>query len=188
MELLVVNSSYQLEINPLALGISFVSNIVNEDKSESKELAIKQLWYVSLMYTTDKDYYLNYSSEEDRSAALLRDGNITNKKSFITTNVRKALKWFKELEERNLSVALYNAAAKAAEVVKDQLSDPKVLLDKKKTNGDPVYKIKDILDTVNQVPTAMDNLAKARDKVILGRAQGKTQFGSKEKNLFEDGL
>ena len=188
MELLVVNDKYELEVNPLALGISFIRELMDEDKSKSKELATKRLTYVAMMYTAHLDYFLNNPDEELRSEVILSDIEVKDKTAFITDKTKAVGEWFKKRSKEEISSVLYNAAASAADTVRKRLEDTNTLLGMLKKNGDPVYTLKDILGTLNMIPDTMDKLNTARNKVIAKKDEGRTEFGAKTKNLFEDGI
>jgi len=188
MELLVVNDQYQLEVNPLALGISSVKAVMDEDRSISKERAIKRLLFIALMYTPHLDYFLDNPDEELRQEIILADIGVSGKKHFLSNKTKACAKWFKDTTKNDIRVVLYNAASSAADTVRRQLDDTDTLLKKEKKNGDPVYSLKDVLTTLNMIPETMDKLDAAREKIIAQKVEGRTSFGAREKNMFEDGI
>jgi hypothetical protein len=183
MELLQVNNNYDLEINPNILQIKCIRVLFDLDKTKDKSKTIKALTFVVLMYSPHLDYFINYPNEEERSQEIIKDLGI---KIVINKELEEVVAWYKKITESNPVNQLYISASLAADAVKDELSTVKDKLAERKKDGTPVFSLKDIVATINAIPDTMAKLAMAKRKIIEGKEEGKSKFGSRNKNVFED--
>lgn len=187
MELLTVDKDYKLQMNPLVMGISCIKNLLKTDKSEGQHLTIRRLTYVSFMYLPYLDYCLNIPDIDERHETVMKNLGEEGK-TFVSTATKKVIEWFKEIVASDISVVMYNGAAKAAKTVTDRLNNPEELLELKDKSLRPIYTLNDVLKIINTVPDTMNKLHDAKKKLIALQSPERTQYGSKEKNLMEDGI
>ena len=60
--------------------------------------------------------------------------------------------------------------------------------ERKKTSGDPVWNLKQMVDTSKALPSLLESIRKAEAEYLKGQSENEKLRGDKVKTLYEDGF
>ena len=180
------NNELKVIYAPLALTIKEFKKIVDRDKTKGKEIAIKELAFVSF-YSDIRSIYTHITNKEDKINEIAKDMELP--KGWKPDKV--ILDAIEVYKKRSVTInsKLYENACKAVIDVADYLGDADTLLNERDKSGRVVVDINKITAALEKVPKIMTNLNLAHQELIKEQkiTEGRSK-GSREFNMFEDGL
>lgn len=178
--------TYEVEILPETLSIDKFKKIVNKYKSKQKELIKKELSFI-YHFCDIKSDYLYITDEVLRVEEIKKDLDLP-KDWVISVELKEAIELYKE-RSTTVNSALYNSACLAAMEISEYLKDTKKLLEERTEKGAAVTNINTITGALAKVPSIMRDLTAAHQELVKEQKllEGRKK-GSKELNIFEDGI
>lgn len=186
MKLLELNkTTWEVEIAPELAMIYPFSEIIKRDKSVTKDIAKKEIAYIYFM-TDVKSEYLEYQDLNVRSDKIIIDIDFPEKWK-LTEEIDKAIAYCNG--KKTINEKLFEGACIAALDVNEYLRSTKDLLDERTDKGAAVTSVTAITGALAKVPVIMAQLNAASQELIKEQklVEGRTN-GSKELNIFEDGI
>ena len=164
------NVNNRLEINEGEIFlVKEFKDLMNKDRSESKEQAFKELTYIYLAIDWKSPY--NQYSEVERHEEALRDSGLTEEE-FNNPVFRAACRKYRNLQDSNKSIKMLNAAKTAVDKFIDYF-DVIVDLNERDQNGKPVFTAKKVMEEVsnlNKVHQELVDLENAVKKELTERS------------------
>ena len=187
MNLIEITSDYTLSINPMLYTIKAFKDIIDRDKSKNKTKALAEIAFV-YFYTDIKSDYM-YLIDSDKRIQEIKNDSIGLSKDWTPDAVvMQAVQVYKE-RSTTLLGTLYESSCQAASDVSRYLNRTDELLNERDANGKPTHDIGKITTSLQRIPVIMKNLKLAHQELVKEQkeVEGRTT-GSREFNLFEDGL
>lgn len=184
MRLVELNrADYQVTFSPELLTIKVFNKIITRDKSKDKIKALKEISFI-YHYVDIRSDYMNITNLEERLEVIKKDIGLPDTWK-IDKDLELAIEVYKERSKTIISY-MYEGAITAASNVTDICKNSKDLID---NSEDPISAAQKIVAIIEKMPKAMANLNAAHIELIREQkiTEGRTK-GSKEFNLFEDGL
>jgi len=179
-----IKDTYEVEVAPEALLLEPFKKLASRHKNP--QMAKKELAFVYFFADIRSDY-MYIVDEEERANELRKDLGLPDT-WVIDPVMQKAIDFYRE-RSTTINSMLYQGACKAASDINEYLKITDELLNERDHNGKPVIDIAKIVSALDKIPTIMENLNKAHQKLIAeqqiieGRSKGSKQF-----NMYEDGL
>jgi len=176
----------EITYSPLLLTMKPFKKLIDRDKSKKKELATKELAFISF-YADDRSIYMYIVDEGERMQELVKDLELP-KGWKIDSDIKEGISLYIEISTTVYS-SIYRSPCKAAIDIANYLQTADVLLAERDENGKVVTDIAKITNALEKVPKIMANLNIAHQELIKEQkiTEGRTK-GSREFNMFEDGL
>jgi hypothetical protein len=177
--------NWNLQVEEEAWGISAFKSILDRDKSDEKETAMKEMLYVYLFCDIKSDFSI--IPEETRGDAI--KGEINLPESWEHDKVIDlAIETYKKYSQTTIQ-KLYLQSLKAAQDVGNYLEHADALLAERDDRGKPVVDISKITGALDKIPKIMANLKAAYKEVVKEQddLEGKKK-GSRTMNTLEDGI
>lgn len=175
----------QVTYDPKLLTLKPFKKIIDRDKSKKKELAIKEISFISF-YTDMRSMYMYITEDKEREEELIKDLELP-KGWKIDSVIKEGIDFYSQ--ERSVNAILYSSARKSAIDVANYLKTTKTLLAERDENGKVVTDITKVTNALEKVPKIMANLNAAYQELIKEQkiTEGRTK-GARSFNMFEDGL
>lgn len=186
MKLLELNkTTWEVEIAPELVMVYPFSEIIKRDKSPTKDVAKKEIAYIYFM-TDVRSEYLEHQDLNVRSDKIIMDIEFPEKWK-LTEEIDKAIAYCNN--KKTINERLFEGACIAALDVNEYLRTTKDLLEERTEKGAAVTNVSTITGALAKVPVIMAQLNAANQELIKEQkiTEGRTK-GSKELNLFEDGI
>lgn len=182
MKLFELNEDWVLVISDEAYALSPFKKLIDKDKSEGKETALKELQYIWFSADIRSDYLI--IDEKDRHEEIVKDLALPSKWK-ISKDVQAAIDFYKKRSETIIS-KLYRSSVGAANAVADILNKSREML---ADSDNPIADSVKILQALKNVPAVMDDLDESYQKVIKEKKENEQRSkGSQTFNTFEDGF
>ena len=179
MKLFELDSKWNLHVSENAWGLSPFKKLLKKDKSKDKEFVLKQMLFIWFLCDV-KSYYQYITNRDERIRELIKDVELP--KNFkIDDDLQEAIEFYEKM-----SVTTSGKLLKDSMYIADRLSTIM-----KKTIDEDTIDISDfkkVTDALKQIPDIILALEKTEKAVLKEQAEKKTNVGSQEKNMFEDGL
>lgn len=153
------------------------------DRTEDKELARKELAFIYYYADTKSDY--SDIIEEEVKAEDIRKDVLLPKDWQIDDDVWDAIHFYIE-RSTTISSRLLTDARHSVDKLSKFLRD--IDLAKTDAKGTLVYNPSQITSVIEKLPKLVDNLKKLEEQVLKEKEEDKKMRGTKEKNLYEDGI
>lgn len=175
--------TYKVEVDEGAVLLTPFRVIWNRDRSASKDKALSELAYVYFMYDQQSDYLIE-TNENERSKQISYDLKLGDAWK-PDKKVNDAATFYMEHSVTPLAT-MYNAAIKGGNAVNSVLNNADEYI---KASTNPIKAAKDVIDTLNKVPSVMANIKAAEKELIQEKEITENRKkGSQTLNMFEDGL
>jgi len=176
----------EITYSPLLLTMKPFKRLIDRDKGKKKELAKKELAFISF-YADDRSIYMYIVDAAEREQELIKDLELP-KDWKIDKDIQDAIALYKE-RSTTVNSSIYRSACKAAIDIANYLQTADVLLAERDENGKVVTDIAKITNALEKVPKIMANLNVAQQELIKEQkiTEGRSK-GSREFNMYEDGL
>ena len=174
---------YEVTFNPLLLTIEKFKKILVRDKSKDKELALKEIAYIYHFADIRSDYMYKTSLDE-RHEEIVRDLHLP-KGWKVDKDLQEAIQLYIERSTTPIT-AMYEGGLVAADSITSICKDSRRLVTDAE---DPLAAAQKLAGILEKLPKAMANLNAAHVELIKEQklTEGRSK-GSKEFNIFEDGL
>lgn len=176
---------WELKVSEEAWGLIPFQKLLKRDKSKDKTKANKEMLFI-FFWADLKSVYAEMD-EESRMIEIKKDIGLPDnwKPDPI---LQQAIDFYIERSE-TVIVRLYKSAVNAANAVSRYINNTEELLQERDKSGKPIYDTTKISRTLKDIPTIMDDLEKARKKVIQQKEdESNRKKGSQTFNTFEDGF
>lgn len=174
---------FKLTFSPQALALAPFKQLWNNDKSKDKNIAINELSYVYFMCDYESDYD-DIIDEEERSAEILSVLDLP--KNWKPDNdVENAIDFYKKRRD-GMVMKLFDASKILINKIVE--FSKKVNLDERDKNGRLIYNVKQINDMIKQLGATVESVQDLEKMVKREISNNKSKVGSREKNLYEDGI
>jgi len=179
-------NSYSVTFSPIVLNIEKFKKLITRDKSKDKEVSLKELSFI-YFYSDIKSDYMYITNDGERSTEIIKDLSLP-KGWKIDSVMQDAINLYKE-KSTTVNSALYSSACSAAFEISEYLKDTRQLLEERTEKGAAVTNINTITGALSKVPSIMRDLNAAHAELVKEQkiTEGRTK-GSKELNIFEDGM
>lgn len=160
------------------------SAIIDRDKSKGKTIAKAELAAVFFF----SDYKSDFSTilDEDEKLKLVKSYIIGMAEDWKPDKLfYDAVEFYKE-RQKTLSIKLLESARKGVDKISKYLEN--VDLDKVDKQGKLLFNAKQFSDTIKGAGDMTESLTKLEDQVKKEIQEKKNNFGSRNKNTFEDDL
>ena len=173
-----------LTVSPQAYGLTPFKNISKRDKTKSKDKSLNEMLYVYYMADYKSDF-ADILDEDERSVDVIKVLELP--KNWKPDKIIKdAVRFYKDRRD-GMSMRMLESAKILASKIEKYCRT--VDLDERdKNTGKPVHNIKQINDVLQQFGKTVDSLNKLESQVKKDIADDNNMIGSREKNLFEDGI
>ena len=188
MKLFKLNvDSYEIEWEESVLLLTPFAAIFKRDKTKHKDRANKELAYVWFFSDIKSDYQQIFD-EKERSEAIVADLAL-NKTWKPDKVIEEAIEYYKKMSKTISSQLVedsYQAVSKVSEYLRDVNLEETIIVNGKVK---PKHDVKKVAETIRLVPQLLEALKAAEAAYLKERndSEGRSK-GSKEFNLFEDGL
>ena len=174
---------YQLVFSPQALALKPFKDLWDRDKTKDKSVAINELAYIYYMCDYKSDYAIIIDDEE-RSNEILSVLNLP-KNWKVDNAIINAMQFYKD-RSKGMIMHLYEAS----KILLDKIVTfaREVDIDERDDKGKPIYNVKQINDIIKQLGDTAKSVQDLEKMVKEELDNTKNKVGSKEKNLFEEGL
>jgi len=181
MNILQMKSDYTLDIAPEAMTIEVFSKIFKRDKSKDKDIALKELSYIWFMSDIKSDFFIH--SDDIRHEEILKVINLPKawKADSLIVDAIDFYKSRKSISQVLLEDA-YAGIHKLSKYVRN------IDLTEEDDNGKLKHDAKKLADIIKTIPDLVDALKTAEQSIIKEEKEAKGFVGSRQKNLFEDGI
>tara|TARA_R110002124_G_scaffold281430_1_gene455723 strand:- start:86253 stop:86807 length:555 start_codon:yes stop_codon:yes gene_type:complete len=177
--------NWSLTVSEEAWGLVPFKKILDRDKSKDKSRALAEVLFVWFWSDIKSDYRI--MEPEIRLEELKKDiANLPNK-FVIDDIIQGAIDCYEK--HKTIIQKLHEKSLVSANDVGNYLENTKALLEERDNQGRPIIKIADITRGLKDVKIIMKELKETEKEVIKEQhdTSGKKK-GSKEMNIFEDGL
>ncbi len=176
---------YNLQVSEEAWGYIPFKKLLERDKSKEKEKAFKDILFV-WNFCDIRSNYTYIANEEDRIEEIKKDIGLPKNWKF-DKEIKDAINFYNKFN--TINERLYRDSIKAANAISEYLSKTEELLKERNIQGNYVTDISKITTALSKIPKLMSDLKTAYKEVVKEKEdlQGKKK-GSKEFNLYEDGL
>lgn len=169
--------------SPQALVLKPFKALWDRDKKKGKPVAMAEMSYIYYFCDYRSDFR-DIVDEETRHEQLVELVDLPEGWK-IDEKVRDAIELYDKLQE-SIAIQSLNAAKVAIDKVNKFLLN--VDLKEKDKGGKPIYKPKDIDDSVGKIHTRLSQLAKVEEEVKKQIEAKADNQGSITPALFEDGI
>ena len=175
---------YEVRVAPEALLVKPIRMLYNQDRSKQKEKFFQQISYLFFMVDPRSNYsYL--VDEEDRHKAIVEQEGLPS--DFKPSELlESAMNVYKELVITP-STMLLNSTRFAVDALSEELKDTKKRLEERTDKGAAVYKINDIVGSLERVLKLIPQLQELERKVAT-EIQDSNKARGGQKAMFEDGV
>lgn len=187
MNLIEIDKDFNVIINPMLYTIKAFKAIIARDKTKHKTKALAEIAFIYFFANIKSDYM--YIIDVDERIKEIRNDVDGLSSDWVPDDVvMEAIRVYKE-RSTTLLTTLYESSCKAASDVSKFLDKTDELLEERDDNGKPIYDISKITTALQKIPVIMRNLKQAHHELVREQqdAEGRSS-GSKEFNMFEDGL
>jgi hypothetical protein len=177
------NNNFEITFSPQLLTIPIFKKIVDRDKSKGKDVAIKEISFVGFVADMKSDY-MYILDESTRKTQVAKDLELGSKWK-PDDIIEEAIVFYKD-HSKTVNSSMYEAALMAADAINEVCKNAKTHIGEADDILAATQKVTAILE---KIPKTMANLNSAyielikEQKITEGRSKG-----SKEFNMFEDGL
>ena len=170
-----------LDIHPEALVLKPFKDIYKDDKSKSKDKAMRELAYVYFYcdYKSDFSDILD-EKEKEKEIKLVLELPETWKPS---NNVLAAIEFYKE-RQKTPSMHLLEAALQFTKKIKDYYND--IDLFETDKNGKYLHNVTNLQKGISELANQTESLRKLKETVSKEIAEASRIKGGGEKGLYED--
>jgi uncharacterized protein (DUF4213/DUF364 family) len=178
--------TYEVEFSEEALLLEPFSVLFKRDKSEHKDIAIKELAYVYFFVDLRSDY-IAILDEDVRSEEIIKDLKLP-KSWKPDKKVENAIAFYKEKSGTVAARLLedsYMAVDKVSKYLRDVNLEETMVI---KGHVKPKHDVKKIADTIKLVPSLLSSLKQAETIYLKEKEESKQKSGSRDFNTFERGL
>ena len=181
---LLTFEDYEVRVAPEALLVKPIRMLWNQDRSKQKEKFFQQMSYLFFMIDPRSNY--SYLTEEtDRHKAIVEQEGL--EADFEPSKLLvEAIEAYKKLVITS-STELLNSTRVAVQALSEELRDTKNKLAERTDKGAAVYKINDIMASLERVLKFIPQLQELEHKVE-SEIQDNSRARGGQKALFEDGI
>lgn len=171
---------WKLTISEEAYSLIPFKNIIDSDKSKDKELAIKELAFI-WHYTDIKSDFQYLINDKEREQEVASDVGLDIKKWKKSKLVDEAVAYYKKRSTTVSSTILDNSL-----FIANTLSNKM----RKLVESDDlsIADIEKVSKGLAQMPNIVSSLEKLQTSVVKQQTEQSSKVGSKDKNIFEDGI
>jgi len=170
---------WQLQVSPEAWGLLPFKKLLNKDKTEDKEIALKEMLFIWFLcdIKSDYQYIINYDA---RVEEIKKDLGLP-KRWKIHKDLQAAIDFFVERSTTTSKKLLEDS-----KYIADKLSTRlKQFVDEDELN---IQSLSRVTSALKQMPEIVLAIQKTEGAVLKEQAEKSSSVGSQEKALFEDGL
>lgn len=187
MKLFHLNTkTYEVEFSEEALLLEPFSVLFKRDKTEHKDIAVKEMAFIYFFIDLRSDY-IAILDEDERKEEIIKDLKLP-KSWKPDKKVENAIAFYKE-KSGTVSARLledsYLAVDKVSKYLRDVNLDETVTI---KGQVKPKHDVKKIADTIKLVPSLLSSLKQAETVYLNEKEESKSKSGSRDFNTFERGL
>ena len=175
----------EVQVAPQTLLLKPFKAIYSRDKSKDKMLAKKELAFIYFYVDMRSDYKIIIDEKERLKE--IKAYLMLPEKWKIDKKLQEAIDFYKE-KSYSVIKHLYDGAVIAVMAVDNELRNAEELMKITDKSGKPVYDLSKITSAISKVPQLMKNLKAAEQEIIKEEQSTSKKTGSKEHNIFEDGL
>ena len=168
-------------VSPQALLIPEFKKIWDDDSTNDKSVALKQLAYVYYISDFKSPYLL--SSNPDQVAKLIAKDFMKDEDYVPTSEVMLAIDKYKSLQETP-SMRLLSASLSTIHNLSTYLEN--VNLEERDDRGKPIYKPNDVTGSLSKIGGIVESLTKVREQVEKEITKAGTLRGQRRKGNRED--
>ena len=177
-------SDFRVSPTPEAFLVKPIRKMYNSDRSKSKETFMQQLSYLYFM-VDPRSPYIEIPDESDRIGEISKQEGLSS--SFKPSqDLKDAMAIYERLTTTS-SKRLLEATRLAAEALKEELEQSKMLLAERTDKGARVTKPNDIIAVMERLLKVIPQLQDLEKKVD-SEIRETTRARGTENTLFEDGL
>lgn len=179
MKLFELTSDYNVVLSEEAYLLLPFKDIIDSDKSKTKETSIKELGFI-WFYTdikSDYNYILNDKEKENEIKKDLKLPSTWKRTKLIDT----AIEFYRERSKTVSSSILANSLF-IANTVSDKM---KTLVENDTLS---IAEIDKVASGLSKMPTIVASLQKLENTVLKEMSEKSDKVGSQDKGMFEDGF
>lgn len=183
MKLFNLDSTYTVNFEPEVFLLKDFRDL-RDSRKKDIELLYKEMAFIYYFADLSSDFQFETDKTE-------REKNI---KKFVglpsswkrDKKIDTCIEVYKYLSQ-SISGGILEAAYLMADKIKKQLE--KIDLDeRKKSTGDPVWNLQQMVNTSKTLPTLLESIRKAEAEYLKGQTESDKLRGDKVKTLYEDGF
>lgn len=176
--------NYEVKLTAEALLVRPIRRLYNADRSKGKERAMQQLSYMFFMVDPRSTYAYIVDPEERAKQIILQEGLPENFKP--SEELQEAMKAY-ETHTTTSSKRLLESTRIAVDALSEELKSTKERLQERTDKGAAVYKINDIMASLERVLKLIPQLQDLEKKVDA-EIRDTTRARGVENSMFEDGI
>ena len=175
---------YEVRVSPEALLVKPIRMLYNQDRSKQKEKFFQQMSYLYFMIDP-RSTYAYISDPEERRAAIIEQEGLD--KDFRASELLRAAMEVYEKHTITSSTKLLESTRIAVDALSEELRKTQERLQERTDKGAAVYKINDIMGSLDKVLAFIPRLQELERKVN-SEIQDNTKARGGQKAIFEDGV
>ena len=175
---------YIVRVSPEALLVKPIRMLYNQDRSKQKEKFFQQMSYLYFM-VDPRSTYAYISDPEERRAAIIEQEGLG--KDFRASELLGAAMEVYEKHTMTSSTKLLESTRIAVDALSEELRGTRERLQERTDKGAAVYKINDIMGSLDKVLAFIPRLQELERKVN-SEIQDNTKARGGQKAMFEDGV
>ena len=177
-------SNYQVQPTEEALLVRPIRRLYNADRSKQKEKFMQQLSYLFFMVDPRSTYSYIIDLEERHRQIVLQEGLPADFKP--SPELQEAMEIY-EKHTTTSSTRLLESTRVAVDALSEELKQTKQRLTERTDKGAAVYKVNDIMASLERVLKFIPQLQELERKVEA-EIRENTRAKGTENSMFEDGL
>lgn len=177
-------SNYQVQPTEEALLVRPIRRLYNMDRSKQKEKFMQQLSYMFFMVDPRSTYSYIIDLEERERQIILQEGLPENFKP--SPELKEAMEIY-EKHTTTSSTRLLESTRIAVDALSEELKQTRERLSERTDKGAAVYKVNDIMASLERVLKFIPQLQELERKVEA-EIKENTRAKGTENSMFEDGL
>lgn len=175
---------YEVRVSPEALLVKPIRMLYNQDRSKQKEKFFQQMSYLYFMVDPRSTYAYISDPEERREAIIEQEGL---DKDFRASELLEAAMAIYEKHTITSSTKLLESTRIAVDALSEELRKTQERLQERTDKGAAVYKINDIMGSLDKVLAFIPRLQEL-ERRVESEIKDNTKARGGQKAMFEDGV